>query len=390
VGIANQIYDRWFNRTHRQKLIYNTCWEDPRVDRQLLAIDARSQIVMITSAGCNALDYLLDDPEIIHSVDLNPKQNALLELKIIACRHLPYDDFFKLFGEGAHPDWRFLYQTKLRPFLSHAARKIWDDALPSFDPNSRRGSFYFYGTSGDAAWYFHRLARHFLPTLSAQLIELFAAKNLEEQRRLYNVIEPRIFTPLMAWLCKQPLLLTLLGVPRAQRDLIVRDNADGVVGFIRKQLRASFTTVPIGDNYFWRVYLHGRYSKDCCPNYLREETFFTLKSRVNRIALHTKTLSQFLCATNAKPTHFVLLDHQDWLAGNAPQALEEEWQLILQRAEPAAKVLLRSAASHVDFIPETARHRLTLHVQPAAKLHADDRVGTYASTWFAQIEAQAL
>ena len=32
---------------------------------------------MITSGGCNALDYLLDEPRRIYAVDMNPRQNAL-------------------------------------------------------------------------------------------------------------------------------------------------------------------------------------------------------------------------------------------------------------------------------------------------------------------------
>jgi hypothetical protein len=39
-------------------------------------------VVMITSAGCNALDYVLDLPAEIHAVDVNSRQNALLQLKL--------------------------------------------------------------------------------------------------------------------------------------------------------------------------------------------------------------------------------------------------------------------------------------------------------------------
>lgn len=42
----------------------------------------------ITSAGCNALDYVLQEPEHDFAVDLNPAQNALLELKLAAIRGL--------------------------------------------------------------------------------------------------------------------------------------------------------------------------------------------------------------------------------------------------------------------------------------------------------------
>ena len=39
-------------------------------------------------------------PSQVYSVDCNPAQSALLELKQVAVRQLPYDDFWMLFGEG--------------------------------------------------------------------------------------------------------------------------------------------------------------------------------------------------------------------------------------------------------------------------------------------------
>lgn len=68
----NQARDWVFRQVHSNNLVYNTCWEDPRCDRELMQFDTDSEIVMITSAGCNALDYLLDRPSAIHCVDVNP------------------------------------------------------------------------------------------------------------------------------------------------------------------------------------------------------------------------------------------------------------------------------------------------------------------------------
>ncbi|TAE49008.1 MAG: DUF3419 family protein, partial [Cytophagales bacterium] len=58
----NQLRDKIFQNIHSNNLIYNTCWEDPRCDREMLQFKNDSKVVMITSAGCNALDYLLDSP----------------------------------------------------------------------------------------------------------------------------------------------------------------------------------------------------------------------------------------------------------------------------------------------------------------------------------------
>ncbi len=70
---THAIHDAIFKRVHGSNLVYNTCWEDPRLDRQMLNLQPDSRLVMITSAGCNALDYLLDEPAEIHAVDVNPR-----------------------------------------------------------------------------------------------------------------------------------------------------------------------------------------------------------------------------------------------------------------------------------------------------------------------------
>ena len=83
----------------------------------------------------------------------------------------------------------------------------------------------------------------------------------------------------------------------------------------------------------------------------------------------------------------MLLDHQDWLAAHKPQALAEEWRLILENSTPGTTILMRSASPVIDFIPEFARQRLQLDSALAARTHAEDRVGTYGCTLLAQVTA---
>ena len=96
----NKFSDNIFSKVHSSNLIYNTCWEDPRIDRKLLKIKEKDQIVMITSAGCNALDYSLDNPKEINCIDLNFRQNALLELKKVLINLGDYELFYEFFGNG--------------------------------------------------------------------------------------------------------------------------------------------------------------------------------------------------------------------------------------------------------------------------------------------------
>ena len=88
MAVADWFNVRMFNLVHRNNLVYNTCWEDPRLDRVAMDLGAEDTVLVITSAGCNALDYALTGPKSVHAVDMNPRQNALLELKKAGIQHL--------------------------------------------------------------------------------------------------------------------------------------------------------------------------------------------------------------------------------------------------------------------------------------------------------------
>ena len=49
--VKSGLSDALFARVHGNNLIYNMCWEDPRTDREAMALDASSRVVVITSAG---------------------------------------------------------------------------------------------------------------------------------------------------------------------------------------------------------------------------------------------------------------------------------------------------------------------------------------------------
>ena len=87
------MFTMWF-----KGFVYNQIWEDPRVDAEALGIGPESQLLTISSGGCNVLNYLIHRPKRIVAVDLNANHMALTRLKLAAIKHLPdYDSFYKFF-----------------------------------------------------------------------------------------------------------------------------------------------------------------------------------------------------------------------------------------------------------------------------------------------------
>ncbi len=390
-----------FSAVHRQNLVYNTCWEDPQIDRQALALTDRDRVALITSAGCNALDYALENPAEVHAIDVNPLQNALLELKIAGIKSLEFEDFFRLFGVGRHQNWPSIYRDVVRRELSDSARQVWDNRINFFDGTHRRRSFYFRGTSGLFAWFINGyLDRR--ADLRAAVDELLEADSIDRQREIYSrhQVDQLLWTRPLRWMLRRDTTMAMLGVPRSQRNQIDRGYPGGLAKFIQDRISHVFQQTPLRHNYFWRVYLTGQYTPACCPEYLRGSNFDRLKNGLaDRILVHTATVESFLRTHRTPISRFVLLDHMDWLYDRHPDKLAGEWQAIIDRAATDTRILWRSAALEVDFVDplsvqvdgSTVRLGELLKYQSelAQALHRDDRVNTYGSFYVADLKGLA-
>lgn len=371
------ISNRIFNHIHQNNLIYNTCWEDPSCDRALLDFNTDSNIVMITSAGCNALAYLLDDPAHINAIDMNPRQNAVLDFKLALFQKATYSDLFQYFGRGRHQEHLARYNEVVKPQLKKTSIAFWQQHVKHFSPQAKR-SFYFSGTSGWMAW----MVRSWLKMrqeIFAKTNALINAADLSKQQALFAELEPKVFNRFMQFFVNRHITMCMLGVPKSQQELFFNQYDKGAMGFIQERLRHVFSSLSLKDNYFYRVYLTGEYTSDCCPDYLKEENFDTIAERADKISLHENTISNFLETHPGEYSHYILLDHQDWLAQNDVDELQREWKLILKNSKPGTKILMRSAADKIDFLPEFVTEAVDFNKIDTEKQHFLDRVGTYAS-----------
>jgi len=366
------------------------------VDRQALNITSHDTLLVITSAGCNVLDYALLGPRRIHAVDANPRQTALLELKLAGIRRLTYSDFFAAFGQGRHPAFRDPYFDALRADLSPFARQYWDRNWQWFCQRDPRDTFYFFGLAGMVARGFRGYLR-LRPKLREALETLLQCESLEVQRNTYHErVVPLLWGKHVNWTLSRQITMSMLGVPRPQRKEVERQHADGIPGFVREAVAYVACEVPVRSNYFWQLYFRGHYTRDCCPEYLTPHGFRELKSGlVERIVPHTTTVTEFLQGTRERISRYVLLDHMDWMSSCYPDALAEEWDAILDRATPHARVLFRSAHAQPAYLENvwvrySGNQRRVMdvvrfHPELARELSKQDRVHTYAGFHIADL-----
>jgi len=391
-NISEWVSGRVFRFVHENNLVYNTCWEDPRIDKQVLNLTPEDNLLVITSAGCNALSYALTGLHRVYAVDMNPRQNALLELKMSGIRNLDYTSFFQMFGTGRMTGIKGIYHAKLRGDLSPWAQRYWDKRIRKYFDGKRK-SFYFCGTTG----MFARVINSIIDKtkMRADVHDILNAETMDAQREIWQRLQKKLWSRKVKALMNRDTTLSLLGVPTAQRKQIETQYEGGVVKFVQDCLDSVFGTLSTRDNYFWRLYATGGYTPECCPEYLERKNFEALKGGlVNRIETHTNTVEGFLRKHNGKISRFVLLDHMDWLSFR-PELLASEWDAILNCAAPKTRMIWRSGGLQTDYInPVPVKYQgrettlgeiLTFDKETAKELHKLDRVHTYGCFYIADL-----
>jgi S-adenosylmethionine-diacylglycerol 3-amino-3-carboxypropyl transferase len=241
-------------------------------------------------------------------------------------------------------------------------------------------------------FYIDRVAR-----VRDEITALLNAGSLAQQQSIYRQgLSEAFWSRFLRWVMDRDATLSLLGVPRPQRQQVDRTYPGGIVQFIEDRLEAVFTRLPMHDNYFWRVYLNGSYSRECCPEYLKADNFARLKEGlVDCVSVHTSSILDFLEGNPGQISRFVLLDHMDWLSTFRQRILDRQWQGIVDRAAPRSRLLWRSGGMRVDYVDPievtvAGRRRrvgelLTYDHNLAAELHPRDRVHTYGSFYIADL-----
>ncbi|GKT43198.1 protein-L-isoaspartate O-methyltransferase [Colletotrichum spaethianum] len=382
--------------------IYAFTWEDSQVDECLLRLGSDDVVLAITSAGDNILSYAMQSPARIHAVDLNPTQNHLLELKVASYTALPYEDFWKLFGEGKHPDFRSLLLTKLSPHLSSRAFQYWLKNVHVFS-NSKGYGLYDTGGSRHAIRVFRWISRIF--GCRAAVKEFLSTKTLNEQREVWrNKIRPALLSKLVCKLVvsQESFLWAALGVPKNQLAMIENDHAEseavkGPAPTARKVRSHAIwrymvdTLDPVAEqthvavnNPYYHVCMTGDFTKRCHPDYLSEKAHAKL-SRPNAfdgLRIHTDEIDEVINRiTPGTLTVAVIMDSMDWFDPGSPAAAAQITKLN-RALKMGGRVLLRSSALSPWYIKVFEAHgfspkRVGARIDGACI----DRVNMYASCW---------
>ncbi len=374
------VLDWTFGRMFRG-LVYNQVWEDPKVDLRALALGSEHRIVMIGSAGCNALAYLSADVKRIDAVDINLAHRALFALKQTALERLPdWTAFFRFFGTAQSPENVVAYDTQLAPHLPDSGRAYWSGRGMSGERRIGmfRTGFYNHGLLARFVGLVHKLAK----LTGCDPKRLVGASSIEGQARLFaSEVAPVFGARITRAFARNQLSLFALGIPPAQYARLAEGAGDDLAGLLMARIERLACAFPIAENPFaWQVFArrYGPIDSTAIPLYLEPRVYGAIQPRAGRLNLHAMPVTDYLAGQTSRSVHrFVLLDAQDWMSSDGLAAL---WREIGRTADPEdARVLFRTAGPANPFrtLPEDARRRWTARDDLTPAFTAADRTALY-------------
>jgi len=359
--------------------VYPQIWEDPVVDMEALRIGPDTRMVAIASGGCNVMSYLTAQPKRLIAVDLNPAHLALLELKLVAARHLEsHADFFGLFGNAKDGINVRLFDQRLAERLSPESRDFWQSRTLS---GRRRIDFlrtglYRQGLLGRSISAAHLLCR----LLGCRLDRLVAADSHQALKQAFaDEVGPVLESRLVGLLFRFPTTLFGLGIPPRQYDALMAEDPAHPVKVVRQRVERLLTAFPLDQNYFAHQALTHTYGSSL-PPYLEAQAFETIKAGVPTVERRHDTITNVLAReSDASLDGFVLLDAQDWMDGDQ---LRELWEAITRTAAPGGRFIFRSAGRlppSFNALPEGLSNRWRRLDELSEHLHCRDRSGIYGA-----------
>ncbi len=267
-----------------RKINYSSCNEDTRSELKALSITEEDIVLAITGSGARSLDLLIARPKKIISIDMNPLQNFLLELKIAAVKNLAYEEYLEFLGVRDSSRRDSLYR-RLSEDLSPEAKEFWDGRLADL----KRGVIY----QGRWERYFKSLSVFVKMVRGKKIKKLFSFTDIAEQtdfcRKEWNTGAWRTF---IVFVCHRFFWKYVFQDPGFYR-YVPRDFPVG--DYIYSCLTKILERYPARENHFFSLLVHNKYiDENYLPIHLKRKHYPLLQEYVSRIAIVTDSLQNFL------------------------------------------------------------------------------------------------
>jgi S-adenosylmethionine-diacylglycerol 3-amino-3-carboxypropyl transferase len=349
-----------------KRLSYSYGNEDWRSEKEALKVKGR--VLCITASGDRPLHLLLDDCEEVVSIDANPIQNYLLDLKSVAMHELDFEEYLAFLGASAHKN-RLQTLQKLSPLLEENAQKYWINH-PSM---INKGILYQGFTEKQCQ---NLLAPLIRMIKGKQIDRLFDFTDIDEQshfveRSWDKYYWRKIFDLIWNTTVARLLFRFVVDDPGLYDNL---NKSVSIGTYFYKRMNNSLKKNLARESLLLSLFLKGRVDHEAVPPYLTEEGVRIIKKRTQRIKVKNIDIISYL---ESSPDNsfdcFSLSDVASYLNQNDFIKMIEEVKRV---AKPGARFSIRQFFSN-HTIPADHLKVFQREKELEDKLEEQDRCFVY-------------
>lgn len=355
------------------KIVYSNVWEDPELNRLALRIKPNKNILSITSGGCNSLCLLLEKPNSLISIDLNPAQLSMLELKKAAIKKLDYQQFITILGVpfidqdlSCYESERLDLYKSIKSDMPQYARDFWDENLQLIKEGVMMCG---------KVEKFYKFYRKMLGLLynKEELLKLFQTDDINHQREVYQTFRKRRWRALHRILLNRRILSLVKGSHSfAQVDF------DDFAGNLNKKLNRAMNSFYNPDNWFMSLILLGaHYHKRGVSPYLLEENYPILKEHINKLHIYKGTVEDVLKKWGSDYIdYFNMSNIFEWMTN---EEFNEIIRQIIKLGTSNARMAWRYTLARPRELDASNLSKLQYEPELSKKLFKQDRAFIYES-----------
>lgn len=353
----NSQMKRFFSR-----LSYSFGNEDWRTERQALQILPGNHVLCISASGDRSLNLLLDDCGSLTSIDANPIQNYLLNLKSSAMKSFDYDDYIGFLGGIPNHNRESLFFSLL-PALSQETRAFWVQNKKMIG----KGVLY----QGNIEKVLKGVSKVFSLVRPRKVKKIFEIESLEDQKKYLSTWDTYFFRKIFN-VVLSPRICRLLAIDPGL--YVHADPSLGLGDYIYKRMMHSLNHTLAKDNLLFSLIFRGYIEPSAFPPYLSSEGYQIIRQRIDRLQTTTKDVIEHLEEVEDNTyDRYSLSDVASYLSREDFNNLIKN---IHRTAKPGARFCIRQFSSNQQ-IPKNFQAFFRRDKMLEKKLEEEDRCFVY-------------
>jgi S-adenosylmethionine-diacylglycerol 3-amino-3-carboxypropyl transferase len=345
------------------RLSYSFGNEDWITEQKALRIKPKDRVVSITASGDRPLNLLATELGELVSVDTNPMQNALFDLKRAAIKKLDYAEYISFLGVGPHPDRSKAYSL-IEKDLSPISAKLWSRHRTKIS----RGVLY----EGAVEKWLRVASRILRPFRGKKIDKLFSFDDINEQQAFLNTHWHTYFWKKTFHIVLHPWITRFFIKDPGLYAYV--DQEIHIGNHLYDKLHGSLNRFLAKESVLLSLILKGDVDKNHFPPYLNQAGFAQIKSQIDKARFETIDMASFL--ENSPENSIDCFSCSDIASYISKQNFERVVKGMLRAAKPGARFCMRQFLSNYQ-IPADIASCFVRDASLEEELEKEDRCFVY-------------